>query len=73
MNDFLKDYCWNLRLDHVFDEKLSPFVLPSIRQSIEFLGLSFRFEKKLFSDKYLEVASLNFLHYKKIKKLPKIS
>ena len=48
MNEYLKDYCWNLRLDHVFNEKLSPFVLPSLKQATEFLGLSLRYKKYHF-------------------------
>ena len=43
MDKNIQDYCWTLKLSDGFKEKLSPFVMPRIKQAISFIGLTFRY------------------------------
>jgi len=43
--DALRQFCWHLKLDHEFKEKVSPFVSPRIAQSIGFIPFLYRFLK----------------------------
>ena len=45
MDESLREYCWCVKLNHEFKEKLTPFTLPRLKQAIAFMGLSFRYLK----------------------------
>ena len=42
MNRHLEDYCWTVKLSFEYDVKLQAFVMPRIKQAIEFIPLSIR-------------------------------
>lgn len=45
MEQNVKEFCWTVKLNHEFKEKLTPFTVPRLKQAIQFIGLSFRYLK----------------------------
>lgn len=45
MDKLTEEYCWSVKLNHKFTEKVKPFTAPRIRQALEFLPLSIRYLK----------------------------
>lgn len=45
MDSIVEECCWSVKLNHEFNEKLLPFVMPRIKQAIAFIPLSLRYLK----------------------------
>ena len=42
MDESIEKYTWKIKGDQEFAKNMSPFVMPRLRQAVEFLGLSLR-------------------------------
>ena len=38
----LKEYCWSVKLNHEFKQKIAPFTKPRVKQTIEFIPFFLR-------------------------------
>jgi hypothetical protein len=54
-NDDIKDlldYCWSVKLNHEFPEKVNPFQMPRFKQAIEFIPLTLRYIRFIIKSRY---------------------
>lgn len=42
MEKQMQEFCWTLKVGHEFTQKLQAFVMPRVKQALEFIPLSFR-------------------------------
>ena len=61
MDEYLKQYCWFIRLNYKFKDKISPFTMPRLSQSISFIPLSLRYFFSTHPHLILNILKLNLL------------